>query len=107
MVLLVSTVLIPHAAASKIAKKYIEMLKKYPPRPDLSETIALGTRGTKKGIIIFSVMNVKKGKVEETIINVTGQNQEYVAAIDGLKWQLDTYMDMTEAYKAIGMEAPE
>ncbi|MFX1410368.1 MAG: hypothetical protein ACFFA6_08445 [Promethearchaeota archaeon] len=107
MVLLVATVLIPHAAASKIAKKYIEMLKKYPPRPEISETIALGTRATKKGIIILSVMDVKKGKVEEAIIDISGQYQEYVASIEGLKWKLNTFMDMAEAYKAIGMEPPE
>ena len=35
------------------------------------------------------------------------QGNEMMASIDGLTYQIETYMDYTEAYKVLGMEAPE
>ena len=44
MVLLVATVMFPHAKSSKVAKKNIEMLKKYPADPSIGEGIVLGVK---------------------------------------------------------------
>ena len=107
MVMLVSNTLYPPEAATKVAKKYLEMMKKYPPDPEISETIVICARATKEGIETLSVANVKKGKVEEALSRAATQNQEYATSIDGYKYEVNAYLDMAEAYKAVGMEPPE
>lgn len=106
IVLLVTTALYPHKVASEVAKKNIEMATKYPPAPDIGETVIMGARATKKGITVLAVYNVKKGKMEEALIRLTMQYQEFVASIEGFKWHVKTFMTVAEAYKAVGMEAP-
>ena len=44
--------------------------------------------------------------MKEAIL-ITTQGDEIMASIDGLTYQIDTYMDYTEAYKVLGMTAPE
>ena len=105
--MLVGISLYPHEAATKVAKKYLEMIKKYPPDPEISETIAICARATKKGIETLSVANVKKGNVEEALSRSATWNQEFATSIDGYKWKTNAYLDMAEAYKAVGMEPPE
>ena len=107
MVMLVTIAQYPHEAATKVAKKYLEMIKKNPPTPEISETIAICARATKKGLETLSVANVKKGKVEEAMTSSATFNQEFATSIEGYKWKITTYLDMVEAYKAVGMEPPE
>ncbi|MFX1378622.1 MAG: hypothetical protein ACFFA4_05975 [Promethearchaeota archaeon] len=106
MVLLVATVMFPHAKSSKVAKKNIEMLKKYPADPSIGEGIALGVKSTTEGMQVLFVADVKKGKVEEYMSRMAKQYQEYALEIDGFKYQIETYFDVAEAYKILGMEPP-
>lgn len=106
MVLVLATIIYPHKVANEVAKKYIEMVQKYPADPSLGEMLALGTRATLEGIKVISVGSIPKGKVEEVMLNLATQYQEYTS-IEGFKWQVELLMDMAEAYKAIGMTAPE
>ena len=106
MVLLVATVVFPHAKSSKVAKKNIEMIKKYPSDASIGEGIALGVKATTEGMQVLFVGDVKKGKVEEYMLRMAKQYQEYALEIEGLKYQIDTYFDVAEAYKILGMEPP-
>jgi len=106
MVLVLATILYPHKVANEVAKKYIEMVKKYPADPSLGEMLTLGTRATLEGIKVVSIGSIAKGKVEEALSNLATQYQEYTS-IEGFKWQVEMLMDMAEAYKAVGMTAPE
>ena len=107
MVNIVSNIFYPHEAGSKVAKKYLEMFKKYPPNPEISKQLALCTRGTEKGIEVLAVSEVKKGKVQEAMMRLATQFQEYATLIGGFKWQVNVYLNMSEAFKSIGLEAPE
>ncbi len=107
MVMLVTTALFPHEAGTKVAKKHLEMIKKNPPTPEISETIAICGRATKKGFETLSVANVKKGKVEEALTSTVTWYQEYATSINGYKYEVNAYLDMAEAYKTIVMEPPE
>ncbi|MFX1438020.1 MAG: hypothetical protein ACFFAA_12600 [Promethearchaeota archaeon] len=106
MVLAVAKVVFPHAKSSKVAKKNIEMLKKYPADPSIGEGIALGVKSTIDGMEVLFVAEVKKGKVEEYMSRMAKQYQEYALEIDGFKYQIETYFNVAEAYGILGMEAP-
>jgi len=106
MVLIVATVLFPHAKASEVAKKNIELIQKYPPDPSIGEGLVIGVKATTDGIQALFVGEAKKGKVEEFMANVAKQYQETALEVEGYKYQLDTYFTIAEAYKVLGMEAP-
>ncbi|MHA2036227.1 MAG: hypothetical protein ACW98X_07325 [Promethearchaeota archaeon] len=106
MVLVVATVLFPHAKANEVAKKNIELIQKYPADPSLGEGLVIGVKATTEGIKGLFVGDVKKGKVEEFIERVAKQYQETALEIEGYKYQLETYMTVPEAYKILGMEPP-
>ncbi len=106
MVLLVATVIFPHSKSSKVAKKGIEMIKKYPDDPSLGKDLALGVKSTIDGMKVIFIGDIEKGKVEEYMANVAKQYQEYALEIEGVKYQLEIFLDMAEAYKILGMEPP-
>lgn len=106
MVLIVATVMFPHAKSNEVAKKNIEMIQKYPPEPSIGEGLALGVKATTDGMKALFVGEVKKGKVEEYMLRMAKQYQEFALQIDGFKYQLETYLDVAEAYKILGMEPP-
>lgn len=107
MVNIVSNLLYPHEAGAKVAKKYLDVIKKYPANPDISKQLALCTRGTKDGIEVLAVAEVKKGKVEDAMNRLISQFNEYATSIEGFKWSVNVYLSAAEAFKVIGMEFPE
>ena len=105
MALIVATVLFPHGKSSKVAKKNIEMIQKYPPDPSIGKNLAIGIMATIEGMKVLAVGQANKGKVEEFISNLAKQYQEYTN-IEGFKYQIDTYLEVAEAYKVLEMEPP-
>jgi len=77
MVLIVATVLSPHAKSSEMAKKNIEMIQKYPPDPSIGKILAIGIKATTDGMRVLAVGDVKRGKVEEFMSRLAQQYQEY------------------------------
>ena len=107
MVLLMTTVQFPFGKSSEIAKRYLELTQKYPPDASLSKLLAIGARSTKDGMIIFVLGDVVKGKYEEVLLRMAQQMQEFTSDIEGLSYEVETFMDITEAMPILGMEAPE
>ena len=107
MVLLISTVLFPQAVSNEVAKMNIEMVKKYPPDTSIGTLLALGVKATTDGMKSHAIFNVAKGKVAEAMNRMTTQYQEYAMEIEGLRYGIEVFMDMAEAYKVLKMEAPE
>lgn len=106
MVLIVATVMFPHAKSSEVAKKNLELIQKYPANPSLGEGLVIGVKATLEGIKALFVGEVAKGKIEEYIEQVAKQYQETALEIDGYKYQIETFMTVPEAYKILGMEPP-
>ncbi|MFX1456599.1 MAG: hypothetical protein ACFFDB_14590 [Promethearchaeota archaeon] len=106
MVLIVATVIFPHAKSSAVAKKNIELIQKYPADPSLGENLAIGVKATLDGIKAIFVGEVAKGKIVEYIERVAQQYQETALEIEGYKYQIETFMTVPEAYKILGMEPP-
>lgn len=106
MVLLITTAIYPHDKAREVGKKFIEVFKKYPPDPSLSKVLSIAVKATIDGIKVIGISEIKKGKFNEALDRATKSNLEY-ASIEGFKWEMETYMDVNEAMKNIGMEAPQ
>ncbi|MFW9876670.1 MAG: hypothetical protein ACFFG0_26545, partial [Candidatus Thorarchaeota archaeon] len=104
MVLIVAKVVFPHAKSSKVAKKNIQMIQKYPADPSLGKTIVIGVNSRIDAMEVLAIGEVKKGKVEEFMSRLASQYQEYALEIDGFKYQMETYFTIAEAYNILGME---
>ena len=106
MVVIVVTFLFPHAKSPQVAKKNIEMIQKYPSDPSISKTACLAANPTLDGMKVLAMIEVAKGKVSEAIDRLGKQYQEFALEIEGLKYQMETYMSIAEAYKLLSMEPP-
>jgi hypothetical protein len=107
MVLMVTTIYYPIDKASEVSKRYLESLQKYPPDASLSKTITIAVKATKNGIKVIGISDVVKGKYEEALIRLVRTEQEFFADIPGFSYEIDSFLDITEAMPIIGMEAPE
>ncbi len=108
MVLMFNQVMFPPNQSSKVAQKFIEWVQKNPPDPTIEKNICIGVRNTEDGnILVIGIGDVPKGKVEEALKTGTEQNLFMASGIEGLKYKLDVMLNYTEAYKILGMTAPE
>lgn len=105
MVLVVANIVFPPALSPTIARKNIELLKKYPDDPSLGKTLAIGVKPNLDGMHILAVGEVKRGKVEKFMKRLVKIYQEYTN-LDGFKYQVDVYLDVGEAYDVLGMDPP-
>jgi len=107
MVFTIMTVLYPIGKASEVAKRWIESLQKFPPDASLGKTLAIGVNPTKDGIKVVAIGDVVKGKYEEALLRGIQSTHEFMADIEGFKYEIETFMDIAEAMPIIGMKAPE
>ena len=106
MVLIVTTSWFPIDKANEVAKKYIDVFKKYPADESLGTTLSAAVKVTKEGIKTIGIAEVVKGKVEDFLAQTIKSQQEY-AGIEGLKYEVEIYMDLAEAFAVVGMKPPE
>ncbi|MHA2281603.1 MAG: hypothetical protein ACXAC5_12220 [Promethearchaeota archaeon] len=106
MVLMMVTITYPRDKGTKVAKRYLDVMKKFPPDPSLGKTIVIGVKSTKKGFKVIGIGDVAKGKYEENLIRTVQSYQEYLD-IDGFNYEIETFLDIAEAMPIIGLEAPE
>jgi len=106
MVYLVNNMWYPTDKSDDVAKKYFDILKKFPPDPSISKTLLILVRSNANGIHVIGIGKPEKGQMEEAFKR-TVQGNEELTSIDGLRYEVQTFMDYTEAYKFIGMKAPE
>jgi len=107
MVFTIMTVLFPIGKSSEVAKRWIESLQKYPPDGSLSKTLVLGVKPTKDGIKVVLVGEVAKGKYEEALLRGVRSTHEFMSDVEGFRYEIETFMDITEAMPIVGMEAPK
>lgn len=108
MVLMYNQVSFPPDQSDKVAKRYIEWMKDNPPDPSIEKTICIGVRSTEDGhILVIGIGDIAKGKVQEALQNTTKANLFIAAQVPGIKYKVDVMLNFTEAYKLLGMTAPE
>lgn len=106
--LLYNRLFVPPDQAHKVGKKYIEWLKENPPDKTVDKTLCILTLSAEDGnILIVGIGQVGKGKEKEALSEATRQNVFMAKEIDGLKYKVEIVLDFTEAYKVIGMDAPD
>jgi hypothetical protein len=103
---IVSFVKYPSHIASKVAKKYIELLQKVPPDDSLGELIIQSAvKITDEGIRILAVTRVKEGKFEEAW-RLAGEQRAFFLDVEGYEASLEVWGTVEEALRTIGMNLP-
>lgn len=106
--ILFSRVWFPPDQANKIAKSYVDWLKDNPPDKTIEKTICIAISSDEKGdILVYGIGEIMNGKEKEALQRSTQQNLFLASKIDGLRYKVEVLMDFTEAYKILGMTAPE
>jgi hypothetical protein len=107
MVFIVIEAWYPAKVVQLVAKKYLEVMQKYPPDESLGEMVLLPVqKATKDGIHVIMAWQCKEGKEKDSLMTLAKAQLMY-ADIEGYKWSMDTYVDIIEAYSIIGMKGPQ
>ncbi|MBY8985937.1 MAG: hypothetical protein KGD65_12760 [Candidatus Lokiarchaeota archaeon] len=103
---LVSFVKYPSHIASKVAKKYLEFLQKFPPDNSLGENIIpSAVKVTDEGIRILSVTRVNKGKFDE-IWKLAIEQRAFFMDVEGYESSIEVWATVEEALASLGMKLP-
>ena len=98
----------PPDQASKVAKRYVDWLKDNPTDKTIEKPLCIGITSDENGnILAISVSEVMKGKEKEALQGFTEQSLFMASGIEGFKYKAEIILDFTEAYKILGMTAPE
>jgi len=103
----ITTSTYPTDKATEVAKKYFEIMQKYPPDENLGTPVVPGAvKTTNQGITVMIITEVKAGKLEEALnrsINAGAMANDIV----GFEYSVDVYMTVEEALATLGMSSPE
>ena len=106
--LLYNRVFYPPDQGSKVGKKYIEWMKDNPPDNAVDKNLCIATLSTEDGNIMnIGIGKIGKGKEKEALAEATRQDLFLAKEVEGLKFKVDIVLDFTEAYRIIGMDAPD
>ncbi|MFX1281987.1 MAG: hypothetical protein ACFFA3_21745 [Promethearchaeota archaeon] len=104
---LVAFVWWPAESTPEMIKIAIEATKKFPPDDSLGEALVPNAISSNKdGIVSLSVTLVKEGKLEEAINRARAIVNMYLS-VPGLKYSIETWATIEEAYGSIGLTPPE
>jgi hypothetical protein len=108
MVLSFNKVMFPPDVSYKVADAWIEWMKDNPPDPSIEKNLCVGVLSTEDGnILAIGLGEVPKGKAKEALELNTKQNLFMAGKVPGLKYKTEIILDVSEAYKLLGMTAPE
>ena len=98
----------PPDQADKIAKRFMDWIKDNPPDSSIDKNLGIGVTSDENGMILaISLSEIMKGKEKEVLELATKQNLFMAAGIVGFKYKSEIILDFPEAYKILGMTAPE
>lgn len=102
-----STSYFPAAKSAEVGKKYLEVVKKYPPDRSISKIILrVAVRITPDGMKAFTISEVKEGKFNEYMKLAYEQILLY-SDIEGYRSEIEVYMSGAEALPLVGLEMPD
>ena len=108
MTILLNRVWFPADQASKVAKVFIDALKEVPQDNTIEKNLAIFVGSDENGIVLaYGVGEIMKGKEKEALQRNTQQNLFIASKVDGIKYKSEVLLDFREAYKILGMTAPE
>ena len=102
-----STVWFPPAKGEEVAKKFLEVAKKFPPDKSLGKTLFPGAlMRTQSGIKSISMFEVKDGKLEAALERVNKVLAAY-SEIEGVNSTVELMATLAEALELVGLKTPE
>jgi hypothetical protein len=97
----------PSDKSDETAKKYLEVITKYPPDDSLGTEVVPGAfSSTLQGIKAITIIEVKKGKLED-LLTRERKALSMFRTIQGYESQVETYMTLEEAFGSIDMSLPK
>lgn len=98
----------PPDQGSKVGKKYIDWLKENPPDKTVEKTLCIAVLSTEDGnVMVIGIGEIGKGKEKEALEAATKQGLFIAREVEGFKYKIEVVLNFTEAYKIIGMDAPD
>ena len=106
--ILINRVWFPADQSNKIAKAFTEFLKDNPPDKSIEKTLVIAVGSDEDGTLLtYGIGEIMKGKEKEALKRSTQQNLFIASKINGLRYKIEIFLDFTEAYKILGMTAPD
>jgi hypothetical protein len=97
----------PTHKTPEVAKRYLEVLEKFPPDEKLIEPVVPASiRATERGIASIGISLVKEGKLEEALSR-TIETMVMYHEIEGYEYSVEVQYTAIEALAFIGMSIPE
>lgn len=100
MAIYMLTVWTPYNSTEKMLKLNLKFAK----MPSfIKKWLVFSTADGKKGIKVYNIIYVEKGKVDEAVLYITKVQQEYTE-IDGYVYKLEPVLGMTDLQKLIALQ---
>jgi hypothetical protein len=96
----------PTNKTTEVVNKALEIASKFPPDPNSESIIPNCVKTGDEGVVNLTVVEVKKGKLEEAFERATKYWVEY-HYIEGFKCSIEVWMTQIEAFSAIGRKPPQ
>ena len=108
MTILLNRVWFPADQSSKIATAFVDALKEVPPDNTIEKNLAIFVGSDENGTVLaYGIGEIMKGKEKEALQRNTKQNLFLASKVAGLKYKTEVMLDFKEAYKILGISAPE
>jgi len=105
MVMIMVTSWYPPDKAVEVAKKFLEVMQKFPQESFEKPLLLGGVTSVKDGIRVIAITEVEKGKYEEALNLEAKRLVEYMS-IEGYRFEMETLMTTEEAMPLLGLEMP-
>ncbi len=106
MVYIVVESIVPHEKAAESGKKWLEVVKKFPPDRSVSKQLFIAIRPSSRGMISLGAWEVKEGKEKEALVRMN-ESMLMFTEIPGYKYSIKTFLSSFEAMGILGLKPPE
>ena len=109
MVYIVTTAWYPSHKAMEVGKRFLELLKKYPPGSGPGESIVpVSVITTKTGIKVMTIREVKDDQAQEfsEALTYVGTNMAEYLDIEGFEYKTRTWASVESAMETLGLKMP-
>jgi len=105
MVMIMVTSWYPPNKATEVARKYIEVMQKFPLESFEKPLVPVGASPSKDGMEVITISEVRKGKYEEALYLAARRLVEF-DSIEGFRYEIKTLLTGEEAMPLIGLKMP-
>jgi len=104
MVLIMVTSWYPPDKATEAAKKFLEVMEKFP-QESFEKSWLAGVKSDEVGIMTVWLTEIERGKLEEAL-NLTSRREAEYLDVEGYRFKMETLMTFEDAMPLVGLEMP-